>query len=87
MCTFYVTGTVLSAWDVLQALSLHILDGVVKSTDLSDGLVAEPLAGGPLTIRLGDEVKIEAENSVATVISADIEACKSVIHVIDTVLY
>jgi uncharacterized surface protein with fasciclin (FAS1) repeats len=57
---------------------LHILDGVVMSTDLADG---------SLTVNLGDRVKIEAENSVANVVAADVMACKSVVHVIDTVLY
>ena len=62
-------------------LTYHVVAAKVLSTDLANGDV-EALNGDSLTINLDDGVKINDSN----VITADIEACNGVIHVIDAVL-
>lgn len=70
--------------DTLRGILLyHVVDGVVMSTDLTDGMKAATLNGGAtVTIDLDHGVKVND----ATVVAADIEASNGVIHVIDTVL-
>ena len=62
-------------------LTYHVVASKVLSTDLANGDV-EALNGDSLTVNLDDGVKINDSN----VITADIEACNGVIHVIDAVL-
>lgn len=50
-------------------------------------MVVEALSGGELKVLLGDEVQVQAENSIAVVTDVDFVACKSIVHTIDTVLY
>ena len=63
-------------------LTYHVVPGAVMSGDLSDGMTAATVAGGEITVSLGDAVKIND----ATVVTPDIEASNGVIHVIDSVL-
>ncbi len=63
-------------------LTYHVIAGEVKSTDLSDGMMAATVNGAEITVDLSDGVKIDGAN----VVTADIEASNGVIHVIDAVL-
>ena len=63
-------------------LLYHVVPGAVMSGDLSDGMEAETVSGGTLTISTTDGVMVND----ATVTTPDIEASNGVIHVIDTVL-
>lgn len=76
----FVTGDT----DLLTTvLTYHVVDGVVMSGDLSDGMTAPALAGSDLTIGVSDMgVTVDQAN----VVTADIEASNGVIHVIDSVL-
>lgn len=65
-----------------QILTYHVVAGEVMSSDLSDGMEAETVEGGTLTISLEDGVMVNE----ATVIAADVAASNGVIHVIDAVL-
>ena len=62
-------------------LTYHVVAAKVLSTELANGDV-ETLNGDSVTVNLDDGVKINDSN----VITADIEACNGVIHVIDAVL-
>lgn len=67
-----------------QILLYHVVAGKVMAADVTDGLEAASLQGGPLTFTVGADgsVKIGDVNVVAT----DVEASNGVIHVIDAVL-
>lgn len=65
-----------------QLLTYHVVDGEVRSTDLTSGDV-DTLAGAPVTVTVGEESVTVNE---ANVVTTDIEASNGVIHVIDTVL-
>lgn len=65
-----------------QLLTYHVVDGEVRSTDLTSGEV-DTLTGAPVTVTVGEESVTVNE---ANVVTADIEASNGVIHVIDTVL-
>lgn len=65
-----------------DVLLYHVVSGKVMSTDLTDGMTAETLETGSLTVDLSDGVKIND----STFTTPDIEATNGVIHVIDTVL-
>lgn len=68
-------------------LLYHVLGGEVRSTDLSDGLVATTLQGGTFTVRLpGTGPQIEGAQNTVSVVVTDVEAANGVIHVIDAVL-
>lgn len=68
-------------------LLYHVLGGEVRSTDLSDGLVATTLQGGTFTVRLpGTGAEIEGAQNTVSVVVTDVEAANGVIHVIDAVL-
>jgi uncharacterized surface protein with fasciclin (FAS1) repeats len=67
---------------LIQLLSYHVVEGEVRSKDLTSGEVGT-LAGSPLTIMVGNEI---VTINQANVITADIEASNGVIHVIDSVL-
>lgn len=77
--------------DLKSILTFHLVKGAaVKSGDLKDGQVVETkLGGAPLTIDLSSSpgsVIVKGAESSAKVISADVPAGNSVVHVIDTVL-
>lgn len=65
-----------------QLLTYHVVDGKVRSTDLTSGEV-DTLTGAPVTVTVGEESVTINE---ANVVTADIEASNGIIHVIDTVL-
>jgi uncharacterized surface protein with fasciclin (FAS1) repeats len=69
--------------DLRQVLLYHVVQGLVLSTDLSDGMTVETLHGASLTISVTDDgVMVNGAN----VIQADIMAANGVIHLIDAVL-
>jgi len=63
-------------------LTYHVVPGKVMSGDLSDGMTAETVQGGEVTIGTEGGVTVNAAN----VVTADIEASNGVIHVIDGVI-
>jgi uncharacterized surface protein with fasciclin (FAS1) repeats len=65
-----------------QLLTYHVVDGEVRSTDLTSGEV-DTLTGAPVTVMVGEESVTINE---ANVVAADIEASNGVIHAIDSVL-
>ncbi len=68
--------------DLTQILLYHVVPGKVMAADVTDGLEAETLQGGTVTLTVGDGVMINDANVIAT----DIEASNGVIHVIDAVI-
>ena len=71
-----------------KTLTYHVVPSAnVRSTDLSDGMMVNTLAGEEFTVNLGDKVIITDINGrTSTVIATDVQANNGVIHVIDTVL-
>ena len=67
---------------LVDILTYHVLTDAVMSTMLSDGLEAEAVNGGTLTISTEGGVMVNDAN----VVTPDIEASNGVIHVIDKVL-
>lgn len=66
-----------------KLLTYHVVPGVVKSSDLSDGLTQTTVEGEDITIGVnGSDITIND----AKVTTPDIEASNGVIHAIDTVL-
>ena len=65
-------------------LTNHVIEGEVKSTDLSDGLVATSLAGFDLTFTLPEEGGAFVNG--IEILAVDIMAKNGVAHVIDGVL-
>lgn len=63
-------------------LTYHVVPGKVMSGDLSDGMMAETVQGGDVTIMTEGGVTVDG----AKVVQADIEASNGVIHVIDGVI-
>jgi len=63
-------------------LTYHVVPGKVMSSDLSDGMMAETVQGGEVTIGTEGGVTVDGAN----VVQADIEASNGVIHVIDGVI-
>ena len=63
-------------------LTYHVVPGKVMSSDLSEGLMAETVQGGEVTITLEGGPKVDG----AMISTADIEASNGVIHVIDSVI-
>lgn len=69
--------------DLAKVLLYHVVPGLVKAEDITDGLVAETLnTGNSLTFTLGS-VFI---NETTEVVTADLLALNGVVHVIDEVL-
>ncbi|MDT8346251.1 MAG: fasciclin domain-containing protein [Flavobacteriaceae bacterium] len=70
-------------------LQYHVVtDAAVRSTDLSDGFVVTPAAGGTFTINLsGSGASITDANArTSNIIAVDVTAINGVIHAIDTVI-
>ena len=63
-------------------LTYHVVPGKVMSGDLSDGMMAETVQGGKVTIGTSGGVTVDGAN----VVQADVEASNGVIHVIDAVI-
>lgn len=74
--------------DLASILKYHIVPGVAAgSADLTNGQVLpSKLGGAPLTVDLSNGVVIKAAESSASVISADVPAGASIVHVVDAVL-
>ena len=70
--------------DLQAVLSLHVVPGIITSTELEDGMTIETMSGEELT------VSIAADGTVmiggATVLSADVMAGNGIVHIIDTVI-
>ena len=67
---------------LIAILTYHVVPGKVMSTDLSDGMSAETVQGGNVTIGVGDGVTVNGAN----VVMADVEASNGVVHIIDAVI-
>lgn len=67
---------------LIAILTYHVVPGKVMSTDLSDGMSAETVQGGDVTIGVGDGVTVNGAN----VVMADVEASNGVVHIIDAVI-
>ena len=68
-------------------LTNHVVPGAFAAEDLSDGQVLEALSGLPLVVDIiGESVYINATDSSAMVLVADVAAGNSFVHVIDAVL-
>merc|ERR1719502_857669 len=65
-----------------SVLQYHVLDSVVRSTDLTNKMYAPTATGDKVFVRVGDSVMIND----ATVTTANVEADNGVVHIIDTVL-
>eukprot|EP00892_Ulva_mutabilis_P011463 jgi/Ulvmu1/868/UM100_0020.1 len=74
--------------DLASILSLHAIEAVVFAGDLMDGMVVTTLSAGDLVVGITDAgVTFTSPGGVvATVVKADIAVCKSVVHIIDSVL-
>ncbi|HSL94208.1 MAG TPA: fasciclin domain-containing protein, partial [Bacillota bacterium] len=72
----------LSQPDLAKVLLFHVVSGDVKSTDLTNGLMAATLNGQELVFDLTAGVNV----SGSKVVLADLVAGNGVVHVIDTVL-
>ena len=66
---------------LVKILTYHVVPGAVTSTSLKAGEVAT-VEGSPVTIQLGESVKVND----ARVVTPDIKASNGVIHVIDKVI-
>ena len=69
-------------------LKYHVVPGAaLKAAQLTNEQRLTTLQGSNLAIRLeGSAVRVIGVSSRATVTAADVPACKSVVHVVDTVL-
>ena len=69
-------------------LKYHVVPGsAAKAATLTNNERLTTLQGSNVTVRLtGSTVRIIGVSSSATVTAADVPACKSVVHIIDTVL-
>lgn len=73
---------------LVQALLQHAVKGVYTAKELVDVEVVEPVMGIPITIDPPyPPLKISTKAAVAEVLYADIYICKSIVHIIDSVLY
>ena len=87
---FTAAGVDLSTYDtpeeiasLADILTYHVVAGAVKSTDLTDGMMAQALNGDNLSFTVNsDGVMVNNAN----VISPDVMASNGVVHVIDAVL-
>jgi uncharacterized surface protein with fasciclin (FAS1) repeats len=69
--------------ELANILTYHVVDGDVKSSDLSDGQMVTTLQGEDLEVTIdGDKVMI----GDAQVVQPDIETSNGTVHVIDAVL-
>jgi transforming growth factor-beta-induced protein len=69
-------------------LKYHVVPGsALRAAQLKSEQRLTTLQGSNLTIRLeGSNVRVIGVSSRATVTTADVPACKAVVHVVDTVL-
>lgn len=84
-----IESLVTSREALTMLLSVHVIEGAVKASDLTDGMEVVTLAGVTLTVSLADgAVKFTAGEggTYATVTEADLMSCAGVVHKIDDVL-
>lgn len=67
---------------LVSILTYHVVPGKVMSGDLSEGLTAQTVHGGDVTITLDGGPKVNGAN----ITTADVVASNGVIHVIDAVI-
>ncbi len=67
---------------LVSILTYHVVPGKVMSGDLSEGLTAQTVQGGDVTITLDGGPKVNGAN----ITTADVAASNGVIHVIDAVI-
>ncbi|AXQ94809.1 fasciclin domain-containing protein [Cereibacter azotoformans] len=65
-----------------EILTYHVVPGEVMSSDLAEGMTAETVQGGELTITLEGGPKVNG----TAISQPDVDASNGVIHVIDGVL-
>lgn len=65
-------------------LTYHVVQGEVKSTDLSDGMNAATVNGAQITVSIAGDGTVMIND--ATVVQPDVEASNGVVHVIDQVI-
>lgn len=74
----------------LAILSYHIVpDQAVMAAQLQDGMTLPTALGDEFPMKVdttSPEVKIEGIGSIAKVTEADVQACKGVVHIVDTLL-
>lgn len=63
-------------------LTYHVVPGIVRSTDLKDGMTAATANGSNITVSLDGGAMINDAN----VTTADVEASNGVVHIIDKVI-
>ncbi len=70
-----------------SVLLMHVLDGRVMSTDLSEGMKDSTLLGQELTFSIEDSATVTDPNGrMSNITIVDLEAQNGVVHAIDTVL-
>lgn len=75
-------------------LTYHVVPGsALRASAITSDQRVKTLEGANLTLRLvngtagvGPTVRVIGVSSSATVVTADVPACKSVVHIVDTVL-
>ena len=67
---------------LVSILTYHVVAGIARSTDLSEGATAPTVQGQSVTFSLEGRAKVDG----AVISAADIEASNGVIHVIDSVI-
>ncbi len=81
-----VTAT-LNADQLAKVLTYHVVAGNVRSTVLTDGMMAGTVNGEEITINIGENVTItDANGNESTVLLTDVQATNGVIHVLSKVL-
>ncbi len=81
-----VTAT-LDADQLAKVLTYHVVAGNVRSTALTDGMMAGTVNGEQITINIGENVTItDANGNESTVLLTDVQATNGVIHVLSKVL-
>jgi uncharacterized surface protein with fasciclin (FAS1) repeats len=76
---------------LVQILGAHIVAGRVLAAALTDGQMVETVTGEMLTVNISAATPpvitvTDGNGGVATVVNADVEACNSVVHVVNAVL-
>ena len=68
---------------LVSILTYHVVPGIVRSTDLSDGQMATTVQGSDITVKINDKGVMINQ---AKVTAADIDASNGIVHVIDQVI-
>lgn len=85
-----ISGVVagLTAEQLRDILLYHVVSGNVRSTDLSDAMMVEPLLSGTsFTVNIDGSVTItDGAGNTANVVLTDVQGTNGVVHVIDAVI-